>query len=83
MKTTLRGQSDAHIQDAISKLQPLDISGDVNNIIISRTGKLFTSEIPFAGVHKHIIIAVPSDKEVFIKKDRRTNMYVQNDGLRR
>lgn len=83
VKTNLRGQSDAHIQDAIAKLQPLDITGSANSVVISRTGKLFTSQIPFAGVHKHIIIAVPSDKEVFINKDHRTNMYVQNDGLGR
>lgn len=79
IKTTIFGQSEEHLNDAVTKLQPLDVSGNLNTLTLSRTGKIFTSEIPFAGVHRHVVIAVPLSRDVYIDKDWRTNMYVQND----
>jgi|GEM_PF-473050 len=48
IKSTLRGQSDAQLADTASKLQPLSITGDANNVIIAGTGKLFSSVVPLA-----------------------------------
>lgn len=79
--TTIKGMSDQQLQYSASKLVPLLMTGDAHAITIGRqlNAKLFSEEVPLGMTQRHIIISVPADKEVYINKNRRVNMSVQND----
>ncbi len=81
VETTIKGMSDAQLQDSASKLVPLLMTGDANHITVGRqpNAKLFSQEVPLGMTQRHIIISIPADKEVYIHKNRRVNMSVQND----
>lgn len=48
VETNIRGMSDEQLQDSASKLVPLLMTGDANNIVVGRqpNAKLFSEEVP-------------------------------------
>lgn len=81
VESTLRGRSDEELESIASKLIPLTMTGDKNNIEVGRqpNAKIFSEEVPLSMVQRHVVISVPANQEVYINKNRRVNMAVQND----
>ncbi len=76
--TTTRAWSDKQGEYNVSKLNPIDITGSLNSLLITSPKNVFNEQVPFAFVSRTITIAVPANKEIIFVGNKRVNAWLES-----